>query len=298
MDGSALKTIAFLGIGLMGAPMARNLLKAGFKIPAWNRTRARAEALVAAGATLPEDAGAAVAASDMVITMLENGPAVEQVLFGPHGAAAAARPGTLFVDMSSIPPETARDHAARLAALNCAYLDAPVSGGTAGAEAASLAIMAGGDARDIESARPVFEALGRVTHVGPHGAGQLAKLANQTIVAVTIGAVSEALLLAAAGGADPRAVREAIRGGFAESRILELHGERMLARDFEPGGRAAVQLKDIDTIIETARQLNLELPAVTAVGDVFRSLVENGGGEFDHSAYLLELEAQNKPHKL
>lgn len=293
-----MKNIAFLGIGLMGDPMARNLLNAGFPMTVWNRTPEKAQPLIPLGARQADTAGDAIASTDIVITMLENGPVVDQVLFGTGEAAQAAKPGTLFIDMSSIPPETAKIHAGRLVEQGCSYLDAPVSGGTAGAEAASLAIMAGGNASDIEAARPVFEAMGRITHVGPHGAGQLAKLANQAIVAVTIGAVSEALLLAAAGGADPRAVREAIRGGFAESRILELHGERMLERNFEPGGRACVQLKDIDTIIGTASSLNLDLPAVNAVGDIFRALVEGGGGELDHSAYLVELEDKNKPHKV
>jgi len=280
----------------MGDPMVRALLKAGFPVCAWNRSPGKIDPLIPLGAKRAETSGQAIEQADVVITMLETGPVVDQVLFGADQASKAAKPGTLFIDMSSIPPQTARAHAANLIEQGCSYLDAPVSGGTAGAEAASLAIMAGGDVSQLEYARPIFEAMGRVTHVGPHGSGQLAKLANQAIVAVTIGAVSEALLLAAAGGADPRAVREAIRGGFAESRILELHGGRMLERNFEPGGRASVQLKDIDTIIETASALNLNLPAVKAVQDVFRALVDGGGGDLDHSAYLVELEEKNAPY--
>jgi 2-hydroxy-3-oxopropionate reductase len=291
--------IAVLGIGLMGAPMVRRLVAAGFPVVAWNRTRAKAEALRPVGVEVAETPGAAVSDCDVVITMLENGQVVEHVLFGPDGAAAAARPATLFIDMSSIPPAMARDQARRLIELGMQTLDAPVSGGTVGAEQGTLAIMAGGSAEAFARATPVFEAMGRPTHVGPSGAGQLAKLANQTIVAVTIGAVSEALLLAAAGGADPAAVRRAIRGGFAESRILELHGQRMIDRDFAPRGLAHIQLKDLDTIMDEAGAIGLTLPLASNVRDRFRRLcTELDGSHLDHSALLVELEALNSPHKV
>lgn len=291
--------MAVLGIGLMGGPMARRLAAAGFDVVAWNRTRAKAEALRSAGMTISDTPAAAAGQADVVITMLENGPVVADVLFGADGAASGARPSTLFIDMSSIPPAMARDHARTLADMGLQALDAPVSGGTVGAEQGTLAIMAGGAAEDFARAVPVFEAMGRPTHVGPAGAGQLAKLANQAIVAVTIGAVSEALLLAAAGGADPAAVRRAIRGGFAESRILELHGQRMIDRDFAPRGLSHIQLKDLDTIMGEADLLGLTLPLAANVRDRFRRLcAELDGGHLDHSALLLELEALNAPHKV
>jgi 2-hydroxy-3-oxopropionate reductase len=230
--------------------------------------------------------------------MLENGAVVTDVLFG-QGVAEALAPGAALIDMSSIPPSLAKDHAARVSGRGLRYLDAPVSGGTVGAEQATLAIMAGGDKAAFEAARPIFEAMGRPTHVGPHGAGQLAKLANQAIVGVTLGAVSEALLLAAAGGADPAAVRQAIRGGFAESRILELHGLRMIERDFAPRGFVHVQVKDLDTILDTARELGLTLPLTQNVRDRFVELRDRlGGAHLDHSAILLQLEAMNPPNKV
>jgi 2-hydroxy-3-oxopropionate reductase len=226
--------IAFLGIGLMGAPMATNLLKAGFSVTVWNRTPAKAETLAAVGAKVSPSAADAVHDADIVITMLTNGPAVDDVLFGGGKVAAAIRKGVLVIDMSSIPPAIARDHAKRLAKLGIAHLDAPVSGGTGGAQSGKLVIMAGGPPDDFARAQTVFAPLGKPTLVGGSGAGQLAKLCNQAIVGITIGAVAEALLLAAAGGADPAAVRQALMGGFADSRILQEHGQRMLNRRFLP----------------------------------------------------------------
>ncbi|MFN8829940.1 MAG: NAD(P)-dependent oxidoreductase [Labrys sp. (in: a-proteobacteria)] len=290
--------VALLGTGLMGLPMAKCLLKAGFPVTAWNRTRSKAEPLAELGARITDTAAEAVADADVIITMLENGAAVTDVLFG-QGVAKAARPGATVADMSSIPPSLARDHAARLREIDINHVDAPVSGGTVGAEQGTLAIMAGGDEAVIARLEPVFKAMGRPTRVGPHGSGQLSKLANQTIVAVTIGAVSEALLLAAAGGADPAAVRQAIRGGFAESRILELHGRRMIERDFQPGGLVHIQVKDLDTILATAKDLNLTLPLTQNVRDRFVELRDKlGGSHLDHSALLLQLEAMNPPHKV
>ncbi|HQF29858.1 MAG TPA: NAD(P)-dependent oxidoreductase [Hyphomicrobiales bacterium] len=288
--------IALLGTGLMGAPMARRLLAAGLAVAVWNRTPEKAAPLVADGARLADTPAAAVADADVVLTMLENGAAVTDVLFA-RGAAAAMKPGAIVLDMSSIPPSTARDHAARLAEAGIGHVDAPVSGGTVGAAAGTLAIMAGGTEADIAALAPVFAPLGRVTRVGGHGAGQIAKLANQAIVGITIGAVAEALLLAAAGGADPAAVREAIRGGFAESRILELHGRRMIEGDYVPGGQVALQLKDLDTILATAADVGLELPLTRNVRDRYADLKDRlGGGQLDHAALLLQLESINPPH--
>lgn len=290
--------IAVLGIGLMGAPMASRLIAAGHRVAVWNRTAAKTAPLVAEGARAAADPAAAVAGAEIVVTMLENDAAVSAVLFGEDGAAAALRPGTLVVDMSSLRPASARAHAARLGALGVRHLDAPVSGGTVGAAEGTLAIMVGGEAADFARARPLFAALGRATHVGPHGTGQLAKLANQVIVGVTIGAVAEALLLAAAGGANPEAVREALLGGFADSRILRLHGARMIARDFVPGGRAAIHLKDMENIIEAARECGLTLPLSATTRELFRALVAHSGGDYDHGALLLEIERRSAPARL
>lgn len=290
--------IAFLGIGLMGAPMATNLLNAGFAVTVWNRTPAKAESLRASGATVSPGAADAVRDADIVITMLTNGPAVEEVLFGAPNVAAAIRKGALVIDMSSIPPATARDHAARLAKLGIAHLDAPVSGGTGGAQSGKLVIMAGGPPDDFVRAQAVFAPLGKPTLVGGSGAGQLAKLCNQAIVGITIGAVAEALLLAAAGGADPAAVRQALMGGFADSRILQEHGQRMLNRRFLPGFAIANQVKDLDTVLDAAREAKLDLPLAARVTDLFRELAGAGGGGYDHSGLLLELEKRNAPARL
>ncbi|MEZ5839505.1 MAG: NAD(P)-dependent oxidoreductase [Hyphomicrobiales bacterium] len=293
-----LPTVAVLGVGLMGAPMARRLIGHGFAVTVWNRTAAKAGALAADGATVAASPAAAVGDADVVLTMLENGPIVGDVLFD-KGAAAAMKPGAIVIDMSSIPPAMAKDHASRLATLGLRHVDAPVSGGTVGAAAGTLAIMAGGEEADVAALAPVFAALGRVTRVGGHGAGQIAKLANQAIVGITIGAVAEALLLAAAGGADPAAVRDAIRGGFAESRILELHGRRMIESDYAPGGQVATQLKDLDTILATATDLGLTLPLAANVRERYADLKERlDGGPLDHAALLLQLESINQPHSV
>ncbi len=290
--------IAFLGIGLMGLPMATNLLNAGFSLTAWNRTQQKAEALRPLGAKIADSPGDAVAEADIVITMLENGPIVEQVLFD-SGAVAQCKPGALIIDMSSIPPEMAKAHAQRLAERELGYLDAPVSGGTVGAEQATLSIMAGGTRNDFERAQPVFNVLGKAsTYIGPAGSGQLAKCANQAIVGITIGAVSEALLLAAEGGADPAAVREALLGGFASSRILELHGQRMIDRTFNPGATSRVQLKDLRTILDSARAQELTLPLTQRVYDEYREMVAKGMENCDHSGLLLQLESLNHPARL
>ena len=223
--------VAVLGIGLMGFPMARRLCEAGHAVHAWNRTPEKAQRLAVFGAQVHHQAAQAVASAEVVVSLLEHGDAVADVLF-EQGAAAAMRPGALMIDMASIRPEQARDHAARLAALGVAHLDAPVSGGTIGADQGTLAIMAGGQPADFERAQPVFAALGRATLVGGHGAGQLAKLANQMIVGVTIGVVAEALLLCEKSGVDPAKVMQALAGGAADSRILRMHGQRMIERDF------------------------------------------------------------------
>ena len=284
--------IAVLGIGMMGLPMARRLSEAGHPVRAWNRTRAKAEPLASHGVTVSNTPAEAVQDADIVISLLENGPVVGQVLFD-QGAARAMRRGSLFIDMASIQPSEARDHAARLGELGVAHLDAPVSGGTVGAEAGTLAIMAGGRPEDFQRALPVFAPLGRATHVGPHGAGQLAKLANQMIVGITIGAVAEALLFAAKGGADMAKVREAISGGFADSRILQLHGQRMVERDFAPRGRMAVQLKDMRNAMATAHETGFDAPITALFEALYADGVEHGLGDLDHSGLFVELASRN-----
>ncbi|MCV6613143.1 MAG: NAD(P)-dependent oxidoreductase [Amphritea sp.] len=284
--------VAFLGIGLMGLPMSLNLLKQNVELTVWNRTRSKAEALTWSGAAVAETPSAAVADADIVITMLENGPIVEDVLFKQAGTESF-KAGATVIDMSSIPPEMAREHAAKLSERGINYLDAPVSGGTVGAEQATLSIMAGGDQAVFDQCKPLLEYLGKATYIGPVGAGQLAKCANQAIVGITIGAVSEALLLAAEGGANPEAVREALMGGFAGSRILELHGQRMIDRTFNPGATSRVQLKDLRTILDTARDQNMTLPLAQRTYDQYLELVNKGFEEVDHSGLLLQLESMN-----
>ncbi len=284
--------IAFLGTGLMGAPMCQNLLSAGLPLTVWNRSLAKAEPLAKRGAVVADSPQSAVADADVVITMLSDGPAVSAVMF-EQGAADAIREGATHIDMSSIGADEAIEHAKRHAERGVRYLDSPVSGGTRGASAGELAIMAGGDAETFAAMQPVFAALGQATHVGPNGCGQLAKLANQIIVAITIGAVSEALILAGGGGADRAKVREALQGGFASSRILTEHGQRMVDRAFEPGGPAKFQLKDLHNALSAADRLDLELPITKLLHGLFDAMVQSGKGDMDHSGLLTHLEALN-----
>jgi 3-hydroxyisobutyrate dehydrogenase-like beta-hydroxyacid dehydrogenase len=284
--------VAFIGTGIMGYQMARRLAKAGHRVTAWSRTRHKAERLAAFGASIAATPADAAEQAEIVIGMLADGPTCEAVWFG-HGAVAAMRPGSLLIDMASIPVETARDHAERCRAAGVAYLDAPVSGGEKGATEGTLAIMVGGREEDFARAKPLFEAMGRPTLVGPAGSGALAKLCNQLIVANTIATVAEALLLAERGGADPAAVRQALMGGFADSAILQAHGERMLAGNFVPGGPAKYQLKDIRTATTLARSLGLELPVTELSETLFAALADKGGADLDHSALYLELRRRN-----
>ncbi len=289
MTASATKPrLAFLGIGLMGKPMAANLLKAGYEVTIWNRTTSKAEALLPLGARIAASPAEA-AGVDILITMLEAGPQVESVLDVTLDQIAA---GSLVIDMSSTRQAEAQSLHAKLNKRGIHFMDAPVSGGVLGAEAATLAIMAGGSAEDFRRAEPVFAAMGRSTLVGPAGCGQLAKLCNQLIVGATIDIVAEALLLAQAGGADPTAVRQAIRGGFAESRILEVHGQRMLDRNFIPGGQIKTQTKDLENILIAATNAGISLPVTEIVASHFRSLLASVPFA-DHSAALLALERSN-----
>jgi len=284
-----LPTIAFLGIGLMGKPMATRLLQAGYPVTAWNRTRAKAEPLVALGAVVADDLAIGVKSADIVITMLEAGPVVRDVL---EAAAPAMRPGSLVIDMSSTRQSEAHEFHALLQSRGIAFVDAPVSGGVMGAEAGTLAIMAGGCTDDFARAEPVLRVMGRPTLVGPAGSGQIAKLCNQLIVGGTLCIVAEALLLAQAGGADPAAVRTALRGGFAESRILEVHGQRMLDRNFLPGGQVKSQAKDLENVLAAATGSGIALPVTELVTQHYRSILD-AVPNADQSAALLALERLN-----
>jgi 2-hydroxy-3-oxopropionate reductase len=284
--------ITVLGTGKMGFPMARRLCEAGHTVHVWNRTRAKADGLAAFGASVHDTATGAVSGAEFVITMLENGPVVEQLLF-ESGVAGTMKPGTVLIDMSSIKPAEARAHAERLGGMGITHLDAPVSGGTLGAEAGSLAIMAGGKLSTFERAKQVFAPLGRATLVGPSGAGQLAKLANQMIVGITIGAVAEALLLCQKGGADPAKVKEAISGGFADSRILQVHGQRMVERDFTARATLTVQLKDMRNALDTAAGMGFTAPITALLEQLYAASVDHGLNDMDQAGLFLELAQRN-----
>lgn len=287
------RKITLIGTGLMGLPMSRNLMAAGHDLIVWNRSAHRAAPLVEEGAKTAATSGEAIAGVEVLITMLSDGFATQALLDDPAFAASLSE-GMIWIDMSSAKPEHARAQSAALAALGVSHLDAPVSGGTKGAEAGSLAIMVGGDKAVFDSVQSVFEAMGRPVHVGPSGAGQLCKLANQTIVAVTISAVAEATLLAMQGGADAAAFRAALKGGFADSVILQQHGERMSEGNFAPGGLSRFQLKDLDNTLGEASALGLSLPATQAVRDRFAYFVEEmDGADLDHAGLYLELQKRN-----
>jgi len=287
-------TLAFLGIGLMGKPMAARLAQAGYPLHAWNRTAAKAEALRDAGATPCADLAEAVRGAAIVISMLEAGPVAGQVIDAalPHLA-----PGTLWIDMSSTRQDEAVAFGIRLAAQGCRFIDAPVSGGVQGAEAGTLAIMAGAAADDFAQAAPVLQVLGSPRRVGPVGSGQVAKLCNQLIVGATIHIVAEALLLAESAGADAAAVREAIRGGFAGSRVLEVHGQRMLERNFVPGGKVSTQIKDQRNVLAAAAAAGVRLPLTDLVTRQYETIEEALAGA-DHAAALLVLERMNPGKRL
>ena len=272
--------------------MSQRLCASGHSISVWNRTPGKADSLAALGATVHLQASLAVKSADIVVSMLESGPVVEDVLFN-QGVAEAMKPGALLIDMASIKPREARDHAARLGALGIAHLDAPVSGGVAGAEDGKLVIMVGGKAADFERAQPVFAHFGRATHVGPHGSGQLAKLANQMIVGITIGAVAEALLFTQRGGADMAKVKEAITGGFADSRILQVHGQRMVERDFAPRARMSIQLKDMRNALATAQEIGFTAPVTALFEKLYADGIEHGLSDLDHAGLFVELANRN-----
>ncbi len=283
--------IGFIGLGVMGKPMARNLRAAGLDLVVHSRSPGPVDELVAEGAERVSDPSELAAGVDVVITMLPDTPDVDLVLFGERGVADGIRPGSLVIDMSTIRPTEASRFAGRLAAADVAMLDAPVSGGERGAIDGTLSIMVGGRDDAFRRALPILEVLGEnVTHVGGSGAGQVAKACNQLIVGATIQAVGEALVLAAKAGVDPATVREALLGGFAGSKILEVHGQRMLRGDFTPGFRSALHLKDAGIVAETAEELGSPTPSFAVAAAALGTLVATGRGDLDHAALVTLLE--------
>jgi 2-hydroxy-3-oxopropionate reductase len=291
------QTLGFIGLGIMGTPMALHLRAAGHTVLATTRSKLP-QALLDAGATACATASEVAAGADVIFIMVPDTPDVEKVLFGEHGVAAGlagttagrATPKTV-VDMSSISPMATKDFALRIKALGADYLDAPVSGGEVGAKAASLTIMVGGTTAAFDRTLPLLQLMGKnITHVGGNGDGQTTKVANQIIVALNIAAVGEALLFASKAGADPAKVRQALMGGFAASRILEVHGERMIKRTFKPGFRIGLHQKDLNLALQGAKALGVSLPQTAGAAQLMQTCAANGMAELDHSALVRALE--------
>jgi 2-hydroxy-3-oxopropionate reductase len=285
-----MQKIGFIGLGIMGGPMAAHLQAGGCKLYLHD-VKNPPPALVEGGATVCTNAGEVAKRADIIIVMVPDTPQVEEVLFGENGVAAALTPGKVMVDMSSISPLATKEFAKRINKRDCDYLDAPVSGGEVGARAATLTIMAGGSPEAFERVLPLFRMMGKnITLVGTNGDGQTAKVANQIIVALTIQAVAEALLFASKAGADPARVREALMGGFAASRILEVHGERMVKRSFAPGFRIALHQKDLNLALQGAKSLGISLPNTAATQELMNSCAAHGLAQLDHAALCQAIE--------
>jgi 2-hydroxy-3-oxopropionate reductase len=283
--------VGFVGLGIMGRPMARNILAAGFELVVYDLMAEPVNELVAAGATATTSPAALAAASDVVLLCLPDSPDVEAAMSGEQGLLAGTRPGQIVVDMSTISPVTARTLAARAAAQGVTLLDAPVSGGQVGAANGTLSIMVGGDADALERVRPVLSAMGKtILHLGESGAGQVAKACNQLVIAVTIEAVAEALVLASKAGVDPAKVRAALLGGYAYSRVLEGHGERFLERNFTPGFRTRLQYKDLNIALDAGRAYGAPMPAGALVHQLYAAMMARGDGDLDHSALVTLIE--------
>ena len=284
--------IGFIGLGLMGRPMCMNLHAAGAEVVIHNRSRAVVDALAAAGLSPARSPREVAQRTPLIIVMASDTPAVEQIVGGDDGIASGVAPGGLVIDMGTTAVRATRELARIIEGRGAQYVDAPVSGGEIGAKAGTLTIMAGGSQEAVARAMPCFEVMGAsVTHVGDVGAGQIAKAANQVIVGLTIGAVAEALALAKRAGADPSKVREALQGGFASSRILEVHGQRMIDGAFTPGGKATTQRKDLQQALDLAASIGLELPATTLTRDLYDRLIASGGGDLDHSGLYKVIDA-------
>lgn len=285
--------IGFIGLGVMGRPMAGHLIDAGHTLHL-NRVKEVSQFLVDKGGKATKSAADAARAAEVIILMLPDTPDVEAVLFGPGGVAEGLSKGKLVIDMSSISPVATKSFAERITALGCDYVDAPVSGGEVGAKNAALTIMAGGTEAAFARARPLFEKMGKnITLVGGVGDGQTAKVANQIIVGLTIAAVGEALSFAKKAGADPAKVREALMGGFASSRILEVHGERMIKRTFDPGFRIRLHRKDMSLAVDAAKALDLFLPNTAATQQLMNAAIARGDGDVDHSGLIRTIEAMS-----
>ncbi len=285
--------IGFIGIGLMGLPMSKNILKSGYKLTVYNRSKEKLESLKNSHAEIASSIGYLVSNSEVIITMLTDDEAVDEVL-GAKEFVDNLKTGSTVIDMSSIKPTTATKHHNNLKLKNINFLDAPVSGGTVGAEEASLAIMVGGEQNVFNKVNTILKTMGNPTLVGPTGCGQVSKLANQIIVGLTIGAVAEAVTLCEKAGADPNKMIEAMSGGWADSKVLKTHGKRMIDKDFSPKGRTSVHLKDMNNILDCANSYNLHLPISNLVKEMYKTLVENGYGEIDHSSLYKEIERLNK----
>ncbi len=283
--------LGFVGLGIMGKPMAGHLLAAGNTVHVYDRVAESVKELADKGAVACDSSKHVASLSDIIIVMVPDTPDVEDVLFGKDGVAETVRPGSTVVDMSSISPIATKDFAERLAAINVEMLDAPVSGGQVGAEKAILSIMVGGKPEVFERIKPYFELMGKnIVHIGEHGAGQTCKVANQIAVALTIAATAEALTFAAKAGADPAKVREALMGGLASSRIMELHGERMIKRTFQPGFRIRLHQKDLNLALQSARSLHMSIPGTALAQELFNAVAAHDGLDYDHSAMVLALE--------
>ena len=285
--------VGFIGIGLMGLPMAKNILKAGYNLKAFNRSQNKALVLKEFGAEITTSIDEVVKDSDVIITMLTDDMAINEVMGSPNFLENLKSSSTV-IDMSSVKPTTATKYGNNLKSKNIKYLDAPVSGGTIGAEEASLAIMVGGEQDVFNESYDILKTMGNPTLVGPLGSGQVSKLANQIIVGLTIGAVAEAITLCEKSGANPDKMIKALSGGWADSKILQTHGKRMIDKDFTPKGRTSVHLKDMNNILECANSHNTHLPISNLVKEMYKTLVENGHGETDHSSLYKEIERMNK----
>jgi 2-hydroxy-3-oxopropionate reductase len=280
-----MERIGFIGLGIMGKPMAGNLLAAGYPLTVYSRSSGPVDELVAAGAMAAGSPREVAESSDVVITMLPDSPDVEAVVLGADGVAQGMRDGALYIDMSTIAPAVSRRIAAVLSERGVAAVDGPVSGGEPAARDGALSIMAGGSEEAVERARPIFDVLGKATtHIGEAGAGQVAKAANQVVVGLTIQAVSEALILARKAGVDPARVREALLGGFAQSRILDLHGQRMLDGAFDPGFKLGLHRKDLGIALQLGREEHVPLFATAQAAELMDALLAQGAGDRDHSA--------------
>ena len=288
-----MKKIGFIGIGLMGLPMAKNILKSGYKLIAFNRSPNKADLLKEFGAEIAKSLGELVNNSDVIITMLTDDKAVDEVM-NNQNFVENLKSGKILIDMSSVKPITAKKHANSLKLKHINYLDAPVSGGTIGAEEATLAIMIGGDQNVFNEVKDLLKTMGNPTLVGPVGSGQVSKLANQIIVGLTIGAVAEAVILCEKAGADPIKMISALSGGWADSKVLQTHGKRMINKDFTPKGKTSTHLKDMNNILECANNFNTHLPISNLVKEMYKNLVENGYGNDDHSSLYKEIERMNQ----